>query len=60
LLRERPELVPTALMQMYPPHGEMQYLEGIKDIIETGKAKDDRTGTGVISKFGKQMRYDLN
>jgi len=47
-------------MQMYPPHGEMQYLEGIKDIIETGKAKDDRTGTGVISKFGKQMRYDLN
>jgi len=47
-------------MAMYPRHGEMQYLEGIKDIIETGKVKEDRTGTGVISKFGKQMRYDLS
>ena len=28
-------------------------------MIETGKFKDDRTGTGIYSKFGSQMRYDL-
>mmetsp|Transcript_17 Transcript_17/g.24 ORF Transcript_17/g.24 Transcript_17/m.24 type:complete len:217 (-) Transcript_17:284-934(-) len=45
---------------MYPPHQEMQYLEIIKDIIETGKFKDDRTGVGTFSKFGYQMRFDLS
>lgn len=37
----------------------MQYLEIIKDIIESGSSKDDRTGVGIIGKFGYQMRYDL-
>lgn len=37
----------------------MQYLETIRDIIETGSIKDDRTGVGIIGKFGCQMRYDL-
>ena len=59
LLERRPELVPTRLMEKYPKHPEMQYLEIIKDIIETGSAKDDRTGVGIIGKFGYQMRYDL-
>jgi thymidylate synthase len=30
----------------------MQYLEIIKEIIETGKEKSDRTGVGIIGKFG--------
>ena len=55
----RPELVPSKLLASYPKHTEMQYLDAIQDIIETGKYKDDRTGTGIITKFGKQMRYDL-
>ena len=38
----------------------MQYLETIKEVMETGSKKDDRTGTGVFSKFGYQMRYDLS
>ena len=38
----------------------MQYLETIKEVMETGSLKDDRTGTGVFSKFGYQMRYDLS
>ena len=38
----------------------MQYLETIKEVMETGSQKDDRTGTGVFSKFGYQMRYDLS
>ncbi len=36
LLASRPELIPTRLMEKYPRHPEMQYLEIIKDIIETG------------------------
>lgn len=47
-------------MSAYPKHPEMQYLEIIDDIIKTGKFKDDRTGTGIYSKFGHQMRYDLS
>lgn len=59
LLSSKPELIPTRLMEKYPKHPEMQYLEIIKDIIETGAMKDDRTGVGIIGKFGYQMRFDL-
>lgn len=52
LLSTKPELVPTRLMERYPCHAEMQYLEIIKDIIETGAIKDDRTGVGIVGKFG--------
>lgn len=60
MLTERPDLIPTRLMEMYPKHAEYQYLETIKEVMASGSQKDDRTGTGVISKFGYQMRYDLN
>jgi thymidylate synthase len=39
-------------MNSYPKHPEMQYLEIIDDIIKTGKFKEDRTGTGIYTKFG--------
>lgn len=52
ILQKNPMLVPTKLMQLYPKHAEMQYLEAIKDIIATGQNKDDRTGTGIFTKFG--------
>lgn len=42
-----------------PPHEERQYLDLVRDVIENGVARPDRTGTGTLSKFGASMRFDL-
>ncbi|GAB6030005.1 hypothetical protein CHUAL_005697 [Chamberlinius hualienensis] len=40
-------------------HEEYQYLGQLRNILEHGNRRDDRTGTGTLSVFGTQSRYSL-
>ena len=35
------------------------YLDLMRDVLQNGEDRSDRTGTGTLSVFGRQVRYDL-
>jgi thymidylate synthase len=37
----------------------LQYLAALKQVLDTGTQRDDRTGVGTVSLFGMQQRYNL-
>ncbi|MEN8214826.1 MAG: thymidylate synthase [Pseudomonadota bacterium] len=37
-----------------------QYLDLMQDVLDNGIQKDDRTNTGTLSIFGRQLRFDLS
>ena len=48
------------LYSQYGNMEEMQYLNLIRKVLNEGLEKEDRTGTGTLSIFGCQLRFDLS
>lgn len=40
-------------------HEEMQYLDLVRQVLDHGSSRPDRTGVGTLGKFGVQMRFSL-
>ena len=53
----------TAAARLFnaPPleHPERQYLALLEDVLANGIRREDRTGTGTLGVFGRQIRFDL-
>jgi len=58
-------IAPITLDRSAPPlsgpadHPERAYLDLLSDVLASGTVRDDRTGTGTVGVFGRQIRFDL-
>lgn len=39
---------------------EQQYIDLVKEVITSGEKREDRTGEGTVSLFGKRMEFDIS
>lgn len=50
---------PTPTEAIPATHADRVYQALLQDILENGQRREDRTGTGTLGVFGRQMRFDL-
>jgi dihydrofolate reductase / thymidylate synthase len=55
---ELPHTSPVTIHDEYKLHEEHQYLNLVREAL-AGAQRDDRTGTGTVSVFGRQMRFSM-
>lgn len=51
--------LPTTFRPVPHPHPERQYLDLLRQVLERGDPREDRTGVGTRALFGATLRFDL-